>query len=134
MTLTLRSLIEQYQLSEEDCNSVISTEHLEKISDGHCLRWRLLPPFLGVEGSTIDIIERDFVEEKEKRHAFFFQWRQMKESEATYKTLISALLGNRSTEDAHSLCKMLQNRPSISLQYPVRPRFSRIAARQALGM
>ena len=49
--------------------------------------------------------------ESEKRIEFFCEWEKRSGSGATYKALICALLKIYCTEDAESVCKLLQKKP-----------------------
>lgn len=97
-----------YQLREEDGNKQISALHLEDISLNSCRKWRLLPSRLGLKEIVVHDINRSFVDEEERRRAFFLKWREIKGSGVTYKALISALLEIKCREDAESVCKLLQ--------------------------
>lgn len=107
MAAATETLVERYQLQEEDLNSQITDKHLDKISHSHCSQWRRLPPYLGMESIVRDDVNRlSASEEEEKRCAFFLKWKDMKGSEATYQRLISALLEMECTNDAEKVCKL----------------------------
>ena len=107
-SMTVDCLMKYYSLADNDCDQPISDSHLDDISLSHCGQWRLLPCRLGMKNIVTGDINRDFAIEKEKRREFFFEWKQIRGSDATYKSLISALLAIKSREDAESICKILQ--------------------------
>ena len=47
--MEFRSLIEQYELTEQDCTRQIEDVDLDRISDSHCMHWRKLPTHLGMD-------------------------------------------------------------------------------------
>ena len=97
-----------YHLKERDCSKPVSNIHLEKISRSLCRDWKRLPPYLKLESTIVADIKSSSDSEKDKRHAFFSEWKVVKGSDATYKALIGALLEIGSKQDAESICKMLQ--------------------------
>ena len=54
------------------------------------------------------------VDEREKRHDFLKRWKDVKESSATYKKLISALLEIKCGADADFVCKLIHPATSTS--------------------
>ncbi len=116
-TETLSSLMEHYQLKEEDCNRQISTLHLDEISLNFSRKWRFLPARLKMEDIVAYDIDRGPGDEEEKRRAFFLKWKWTKGSNATYKALICALLEIKSRQDAESVCKLLQESTSGVYQH-----------------
>ena len=107
----VKDLLERYRpkgLSGEDCNKEISDQDLEYISLNLCKNWRFLPTPLGMPELTENDIDRDHSKEKEKRRAFFIEWKAVAGKEgATYRRLIGALLEISSREDAESVCELL---------------------------
>lgn len=101
------SVIEHYKLTEEDSNQPITDCHLEEISRSYCSRWKSLAPYLQSKSITVEDIDRDHRREEDKRYAFFFGWKRKKGSDATYKTLITALLKIDCKDDAEGMCKLL---------------------------
>ena len=104
------SLLKYYGLSEEKCNKVVSDRHLEKISLSHCGRWRALPSYLGLPSLLVEDIDRSplKLEEGERRQKFFHEWKQRRGFNATYKSLIVALLETNCRGDAESVCQLLK--------------------------
>ena len=105
---TVSSLMEQYQIPEEDCNRQIRDIHLEEISQSHCEKWRSLPSHLKMKTIIKKDIDRESKSEDEKRLAFFERWQQERGSDATYKALINALLKISCRQDAEKVCELLQ--------------------------
>lgn len=119
------SLMERYNLTEEDCNKQVSNSHLEEISRSLCKHWISLPSHLEMQSFVLG--DSDYEGEEEKRlwkYNFFLVWKQKKGSGATYAKLISALLEIESTNDAERLCKLLQESSSslsLSISIPLSP-------------
>ena len=103
----MSSLLEQYQLKEEDVSKQVTDLHINEISRSHCKKWKSLPTYLEMEAIVASDIEKKPIEEEEKRNNFFSKWKEEKGSEATYKALIGALWKMRCREDAESICKLL---------------------------
>ena len=103
----MSSLLEQYQLEEEDVSKQVTDLHIDKISHSHCKKWKSLPAYLKMERIIASDIDTKPIEEEEKRKNFFFKWQDEKGSKATYKVLIEALLEMKCKEDAESVCKLL---------------------------
>ena len=83
----MSSLLEQYQLKEEDVNKQVTDLHINEISRSHCKKWKSLPAYLEMEGIVAGDIDKKPIEEDEKRCEFFSKWKEEKGSEATYKVL-----------------------------------------------
>ncbi len=103
-----------YQLSEKDCNRLISDQDLDQISSSCCKEFRKLSSHLGMKEIDVNDIERDGKSESEKRDAFFKKWKEMKGCNATYRVLIAALMNINCREDAESVCKVLKTRSKYS--------------------
>ena len=113
--VTLSSLMERYKLTESACKKEIGDEFFESISHSFCDNWRRLPGYLRVR-NVVDEIEDKRKDEWLRKIAFFRFWRQSRGPDATYEVLIGALLKIGCVDDAHSVCKLLQD---ISSQQPV---------------
>ena len=107
-SVTVNSLMEQYQLQDKDLLKLISDDHLQKISQSHCMKWKFLPSYLKMERIVAEDIDRKYKDDDEKRFAFFNQWKESRGSDANYRELISALLVINSRKDAEEICKLLQ--------------------------
>ena len=115
--------MEHYGQTEQDCSKVVSDLHLDSFSRCCCTRgtWKALAPHLEMERAVVDDIDRRQVDEEEKRSMFFYQWKQMTGSDATYTRLVAALLKIKHRLDAEKLLKMLQgSNSSSSKQHPSR--------------
>ncbi len=115
----LRDLLERYRergLREEHCNREIEDQDIEYISRNLCKMWRALPPLLSMPKPTENDIERDHIKEKEKRRAFFLEWKEAAGSDATYLRLIGALLKIVSREDAEAVCELLLSHVNPQLE------------------
>ncbi len=109
--VTTNSLLEKFQLTDEDCDKQVSDRHLAELSRTHCRNWRQLPPYLYMASIVEHDIDCDSRGERKKREDFFKEWKEMKGSDATYKALIGALLKIGSRNDAEYVCQLLM-RPS----------------------
>ena len=106
VSVTLSSLMKKYQLKEEDLDKQVTDEHLDDIASSHCTKWRSLPSRLGMESIVVNDIIHTFTKEEDRRNAFFYKWKDIKGSAATYRKLIEALLGIKCREDAEGVCKL----------------------------
>ena len=104
----LSSLLLQYKLPADICSAQVSDVHLEEISRSHCKDWKNLPPHLQLDTIMASDINRMQVGEAEKRREFLFGWKESKGSDATYGSLIRALLKIKCRQDAESICELLQ--------------------------
>ena len=116
MSESLSQLLNDYQLTENDCNGAVSDIHLEEISRYYCTGWKSsLPPNLEMREIHVKDIVVGHGDEQEKRHAFLKKWKEVGGSKnATYKKLISALLDTEHRKEAEGVCKLLQK--SLSQQ------------------
>ena len=115
----LDKILKIYELTKEKCNKAVTEEHLRSISRKCCRKWRGLPASLGLASivqSDIDsmhhIPPQDL--EREKRHSFLAEWKQKMGSDATYMSLIVALLNIECREDAESVCEILKESLIVS--------------------
>lgn len=108
----------------QDCNHKVGTIHLEKISS-YCSQWRLLPHHLHLEAGVVESVDARFTGERDRRHAFFIQWRQEKDYGATYRELMNALVELGCANEAAQVCMLLKNIPISPHCYPVRPTYRR---------
>ena len=112
-------LIQQHELSEEDCEKPISDEHLEAISRSCCKQWKSMPPHLEMDTIEAEDIDKSKGEEREKRHKFLLKWKGIKGSKATYRQLITALLKMKCREEAEKVCKVLKESLSKLMARPL---------------
>lgn len=106
--LTPTSLMEGYQLFDDDHNKQVSDSHVEELTRTHCGKWRYLPPHLGLDNTMKDDIDREYGSEREKRYNFFIEWKERKGADATYKSLISGLLKSGCRSDAEYVCQLMK--------------------------
>ena len=104
---SVSSLFSHHQVKEEDADKQVSDKHLDEISRTCCRKWKSLRPHLEMEEIVEHNIGRGPGDEEEKRRSFFFQWKDVMGSAATYKMLICALLKINCREDAECVCKLL---------------------------
>lgn len=115
----LNSILENYELTEEDVKKKVTDAHLVKISQSYCEKWWLLPSQLEIEHIVTKDIDRETKSQEEKRLTFLKRWQQEKGSDATYESLISALLNIKCRDDAEGVCKLLKGQPPS--QPPLQP-------------
>lgn len=113
------SLMDYYELAERTCSVQISDKHLKDISSSLCTKWRDLPAYLNMETTVVHDMERNFTTEESRRYGFLCTWKERKGSDATYKVLVSVLLGIKCRNEAEGVCKLLVS--SVSAQQPPAP-------------
>ena len=120
MASSIESLIARYQLTEENVNREITDIHIDVISRYCCSKWKSLPAHLKLATIVAEDINCKEVNEEDKRQTFLSTWKKKKGFEATYKTLISALLEIECRSETESVCKLLKdaNSGAMSLQLP----------------
>ena len=99
MAVTVDSLISKYHISRDACNKRVSDLHIIDISLKHCRKWRDLPNYLGIDKIAVSDLEYAPGSESDKRTQFFNRWQQEKGRDATYRSLLAALLKVQSRED-----------------------------------
>ena len=116
MDISLKSLLASHHLSEEDINKQITDGHMEVISRSSCGKWRSLRPHLELDSIVVEDIDHMQSDECERRSKFFAIWKGKQGSRVTYKRLIRALLKIKCTQDAESVCKLLNDGDSVQQQ------------------
>ena len=101
----------KYHLTEEEVSIKITDRHIVDISISLCTKWKFLPAYLGLAANIAKDIDRKPVNEEEKRLTFLTTWKEKKGSEATYKSLIGALLDIECRDEAGSVCELLKSTP-----------------------
>ena len=103
----VKTLCARLMLADQDLDKEISDLHLDEIVRKSCTLWKSLPSRLGLHSIIVKDIEKDFPRELDRRREFFQQWKQIKGSEATYRSLVKALLDIDQRHDAEYVCKLL---------------------------
>ena len=115
-TTSISTLMDNYELTEEDCMRKVSDTDIGKIARSLHGKWKSqLPPLLGMDAIVVtNILEvpGHNMSEEDRRVAFFNEWKQQKGSDACYKILISSLLEVKRREDAESVCMILKETSS----------------------
>lgn len=109
MAVTVKSLMERYELTDEECSKQVSDKHLEELSRTHCSKWRRLPVHLDLDTIVQEDIDCIAIAEDDKRYKFFKEWKERIGNAATYKTLVAALLKIDCRNDAEYVCDLLQS-------------------------
>ena len=104
----INTVCAQLKLAEQDLDKKISDLHLDEIAQARCIKWKLLPSRLGLEGVVAQDIDTDFSREFDKRREFFKQWKQIKGFEATYRSLVRALLDIKQRDNAEYVCELIR--------------------------
>ena len=97
----------RFKLADQDLDEVISDLHLDKIAQTKDINWKSLPSRLELPDVVTKDIDKDLMKESEKRREFFRQWKQKKGMEATYRSLVRALLDIKERDNAEYVCKLL---------------------------
>ena len=117
---SVSSLLGYYELEEESLDLQVSDRHLDEISRSSCRQWKSLSTRLGVPRIVVDDIDACQVSEEDKRSRFFFKWKDIKGSRATYRSLIEGLLEISCQEDAESICNLLmEDSENIHTKQPI---------------
>lgn len=83
---TVSSLLDKYQLQEEDCTKKVTNLHLDEISRSHCHKWRYLPARLEMDAIMVDYIDCGYLqkeiktslqEAEEIKTVFLSKWRDL---------------------------------------------------------
>ena len=101
----------KYHLTEEEVSIKITDRHIVDISISLCTKWKFLPAYLGLAANIAQDIDCKPVNEEEKRLKFLTTWKVKKGFEATYKSLIGALLDIECRDEAGSVCELLKSTP-----------------------
>ena len=78
MVSSIQSLINRYNLTEEDVNTKIIDKHIDVISRSLCTKWKSLPAHLHLPPIVASDIDCLTVKEEEKRFKFLTTWREKK--------------------------------------------------------
>ena len=99
----------------------MSDRHLDEIARSSCQQWKSLSIRLGGLGFVRDDLDALQVSEEEKSGCFFFKWKAMKGSRATYRSLVEGLLEISCQEDAENVCRLLKDEPELNIhtQQPI---------------
>ena len=104
----LSSLLERYQLQDESSIDQQITEiHLDQISSSCCRQWKRLPAYLDMEAIVGHDANLSASDEADKRRLFFFKWREIKGTKATYRKLVEALVKMECGGDAEKVCMLV---------------------------
>ena len=105
----IRSLCVHFELADQDLDKVISDFHLDEIAQTRdIINWKSLPSLLGLRDNVAKDIDKDFTKDFDKRREFFQRWKRIKGSEATYRSLVKALLDINQRHEAEHVCKLLR--------------------------
>ena len=114
--MSMENVLTQYELTEDDCMKKITDKDLDSICNTCSFPYGRMAPHLKVEQACAEDIKQDtnLRSESDRRSSLLKKWKQSKGSEATYKALLSALLGIERREDAEVICKLLKDSKSAT--------------------
>lgn len=101
-------LREHYGLNNKVCQEQVSDKHISEIGCSLCGQWRKLPPYLDLEATVVDDLERQFMTEEERRVGLLKKWKERNGFDASYTSLINALLEIKCRSDAEGVCELLR--------------------------
>ena len=104
----IRFLCAHFEPADQDLDKVISDLHLQAIAQTSDINWKSLPSRLGLQDDVAKDIDKGFTKEFDKRQEFFQQWKRFKGSEATYRSLVKALLDINQRHNAEYVCELLR--------------------------
>ena len=123
---TLPELTRKHRLTDKDIRQQVSDSNLEIISCSCFKQWKSLPARLGLPtvAANIDKKQND---EKTKCLDFLLEWKVIKDTGATYRELLTALLGIKCEQAAEMVCARLEESAS-SLQPLLQPAESTLSS------
>ena len=123
---TLPELMRKHRLTDKDIRQQVSGSNLEIISCSCFKQWKSLPARLGLPtvAANIDKTQND---EKTKCLDFLLEWKVIKDTGATYRELLTALLGIKCEQAAEMVCTRLEESAS-SLQPQLQPAESMLSS------
>ena len=104
----LGSLCAHFELADQDLDKEISDLHLDEIARTRDINWKSLPSRLGLQDVVAKDIDKNFTKEFDKRQGFFQLWKRIKGYEATYRSLVKALLDINQRHEAEYVCELLR--------------------------
>ena len=107
MSDRVSTLCEELKLADQGLDKQISEVHFDEIAQTRDINWKFLPSRLGLQDVTAKDIDKDYSNELEKRRELFRKWKQIKGSEATYRSLVRALLDIKQRDNAEYVLKLL---------------------------
>ena len=104
MAAGVDDLMRMYGLTEVDLKQKILITDIQELS------WREVGPYLRtVKIQDIGDIDKDYHSQQEKRQALLALWKEKSGSDATYYSLVVAMLRAKKRKEAEEICKLRQN-------------------------
>lgn len=107
----VESLLNTYNLKKEHWSKPVSRDHLIVFIKHFGFTWREPRLYKGLLVSNYRSIFNDIKNnshsEDDKKHDFFFVWKEVEGNEATYQALINGLLRAECEKGAKYVCKLL---------------------------
>lgn len=99
------AFLEKYQLGEEFLDIEVSRRDLVKLS--RCLDcWKMFARAADFHEAEVVAVERDGVDEVDRRYKALNKWQQKYSINGTYRALIESLLTIDRTDIVEDICKM----------------------------
>lgn len=106
--ISLKDLMEKYNLSQDQLDVEVSDEHLREMS-GIIDDPEIVGFQLGLTEPEMTAINRDAGTQERQRVYMLRKWKQKRSWRATYRELIEALLKSSRAEQARSVCELLSS-------------------------
>ena len=116
--ITVPKLMAQYGISDAACDATVTELHMMEIIKKYGSRWKEMYMYLDIDKITVSDLKYAPGDEEDKRQCFFGIWKQQKGNDATYRALLTALLGVTSRDDAECVCKLMQGQVLSAAQCP----------------
>ncbi len=104
----MEALVKVCDITDGSFDQEVSDCHYWDISC-YLSQWRLIAPKLNITEPEVEAIESDYPTEERRRVGFLKKWKQKGSFLATYRVLVSALLGIQRAEDARGVCQLLKS-------------------------
>ena len=105
--VTLDELLKEVGIVHSQLNKPCTRQHLQDIAL-FLESWRTVARHLGLSNVEVDEVERDGVDEKEKRLKILELWKAKFAFKANYRTLIETLLKYEQAYQAEQVCHLLE--------------------------
>lgn len=89
--VSYENLVACFAIPETELQNECSDDVLLKVSEAFT-RWRSAVPYLGLEETVVEELERDHSNEDEKRQLILKRWKGNFQHEATYEKLMKCFL------------------------------------------
>ena len=105
--IDVQNLLQHYELKIEYTKQKCSENFLTSKVAAKIVDWKALAPHLGMSDADVVAIQRDGVDEDDRRRKLLQRWLQRNGREATYYKLIEAFIDAENRHIADEICKQL---------------------------